>query len=346
MSLLPCGAPVKLTGMKNRRTVLAVLYDGVLGLNVTGPLEVFARAAELASPPGAYGLRTAALDGRPVASSMGLAMTPTHDLAACKPPHTLLVPGGPGQSGVPSRMVERIAELAAGAERVVSICTGTLLLAEAGLLDGRRATTHWASAEELARKFPAVTVLPDPLFVRDGNVYSSGGVTAGIDLALSLVEADLGSDVALRVARDLLVFLRRPGDQGQFADGPTAANAERHPVRKLQQWIIDNPAEDLSVDALAGRVALSPRQFARVFRDTAGVTAGKYVDSVRLNAARRRLESTDDSLDDVAHASGYGSSEVLRRAFLRLLAITPGEYRRRFRTVARGHAPRVALPPT
>jgi transcriptional regulator GlxA family with amidase domain len=213
------------------------------------------------------------------------------------------------------------------------VCTGAILLAQAGLLDGRRVTTHWAYCDKLAHDHPAVEVDPDPIYVRDGQVSTSAGVTSGIDLALALVEEDLGREAALVVARHLVVFLRRPGNQAQFSAQLAAQSAHREPLREVQQWITEHPADDLSVETLAARARLSPRHFARAFRDETGLTPGRYVDRVRLEHARRLLEDTGDGVEEVSRASGYGTPEAMRRAFVKALEVAPAEYRRRFRPV-------------
>jgi transcriptional regulator GlxA family with amidase domain len=217
---------------------------------------------------------------------------------------------------------------------VASVCSGAFVLAAAGLLDGRRATTHWSACDLLARLHPSVTVDPDPIYVRDGDVYTSAGVTAGMDLALAMVEDDLGRDVALAVARRLVLFLHRPGDQSQFSAQLSTQWSDRDPLRRLQQWIADHPGGDLAVEALAARAGMSPRHFARCFRDDTGVTPARYVATVRLEAARRRLEESDDAVEHVAAACGFGTAETMRRAFLRALGVAPTEYRRRFRSAA------------
>ncbi|MFE4518983.1 GlxA family transcriptional regulator [Kitasatospora sp. NPDC056783] len=313
------------------RHVVIVLFEGVQSLDVTGPLEVFAGAARAGGPSGAYRVTTASPGGHPVRTQSGLRLLPDADLAEAGPVHTLLVPGGDGTGRPDAALVAAIRELADRAERVVSVCTGAFLLAEAGLLAGRRATTHWAFCEELARRFPDVEVVPDPIHVRDGHVATSAGVTAGIDLALALVEEDLGRDTALLVARHLVVFLRRPGNQAQFSTQLAAQVAVRRPLREVQRWIAEHPEADLSVEALADRSALSPRHFARAFTAEVGVTPGRYVDGVRLEAARRLLEDTDDGVERIARSCGYGTPEAMRRAFVRALAAPPAEYRRRFR---------------
>ncbi|MFG3717641.1 GlxA family transcriptional regulator [Streptomyces massasporeus] len=311
------------------RTVLAVLFDGLQSLDVTGPLEVFAGAALLS--PGAYRIRTASLDGAPVRTTSGLTLLPDEPLAGAKDPDILLVPGGPGSLRPDPRLVDWVRERGPRAARLVSVCTGAAVLAGAGLLDGRRATTHWAYCDRLAREHPAVEIDPDPVYVRDGHISTSAGVTAGIDLALALVEEDLGRDAALTIARHLVVFLRRPGNQAQFSAQLAAQTAQREPLRDVQRWITDHPDADLSVDTLADRARLSPRHFARAFRAETGMTPGRYVDRVRLEHARRLLEDTADGVEEIARTSGYGTPEAMRRAFVRTLGTPPAEYRRRFR---------------
>ena len=312
-----------------QRTVLVVLFDGVQSLDVTGPVEVFAGAEK--HSPGTYRIRTASLDGAPVRTSSGLTVVPDETLAHASEPHTLLVPGGEGTRRPDPRLTHWLRAHAPRAERLVSVCTGAILLAEAGLLDGRRATTHWAYCDTLARNHPAVDVDAEPIYVRDGEVSTSAGVTSGIDLALALVEEDLGRDVALTVARHLVVFLRRPGNQAQFSAQLAAQTAQRAPLREVQQWITEHPAGDLSIEALAARARLSPRHFARAFREETGMTPGRYVDRVRLEHARRLLEDASDGIEEISRASGYGTPEAMRRAFVRALGTAPAEYRRRFR---------------
>ncbi|MFF4055773.1 GlxA family transcriptional regulator [Streptomyces sp. NPDC001668] len=322
-----------------QRTVLFVLFDGVQSLDVTGPLEVFAGAEK--HTPGIYRIRTASLDGAAVRTSGGLTVVPDESLTRADAPHTLLVPGGQGTRRPDARLTDWLREHGPRAERLVSVCTGAIRLAEAGLLDGRRVTTHWAYCDRLARDHPAVEVDPDPIYVRDGAVSTSAGVTSGIDLALALVEEDLGRDTALAIARHLVVFLRRPGNQAQFSAQLAAQTARREPLREVQlgapptplrQWgrITEHPADDLSVEALAARARLSPRHFARAFQSETGMTPGRYVDRVRLEHARRLLEDTSDGIEEISRASGYGTPEGMRRAFVKALGTAPSEYRRRF----------------
>ncbi len=214
---------------------------------------------------------------------------------------------------------------------MASVCTGAFLLARAGLLDGRRATTHWSRCEDLARRFPAVRVERDPIFVRDGNVFTSAGVTAGMDLALDLVEQDLGRERALQVARWLVMFVHRPGGQSQFSAQISAQLAEHDGLRDLQSWITDHLDDDLSVPALARRAHMSPRNFARVFRREIGVTPAAYVEAQRVEAARRHLERSGQSVAEVAEACGFSRVETIHRAFRRVLRVSPGQYRRHFK---------------
>jgi transcriptional regulator GlxA family with amidase domain len=315
-------------------TVLMVLFDEMQSLDVTGPLEVFAGANHRQARHGespAYDIRTASLGGRAVRTSSGLRLAPDQDLRDAQAPGLLIVPGGAGARRADPELVGWLWTRGQRAGRLVSVCTGAFLLAEAGLLDGRRVTTHWAYCDTLAARFPRLTVDPEPIFVRDGHVATSAGVTAGIDLALDLVEEDLGRDVALDIARYLVVFLRRPANQAQFSAQLAGQLASRDALRDVQRWIADHPDADLSVETLAGRASLSPRQFARAFAAEVGMPPGRYVDRVRLEAARRRLEDTADGVEQTARTCGYGTPEAMRRAFVRALGVSPGEYRRRFR---------------
>jgi transcriptional regulator GlxA family with amidase domain len=316
------------------RTVLMVLFDQVQSLDVTGPLEVFTGANAWRASRGeapAYDIRTASLGARPVRTSSGLRVIPDEDLREQEARGLLIVPGGRGSRQPDPELVAWLRDHAPQAERLVSVCTGAFLLAEAGLLAGRRVTTHWAYCGTLAARYPDLTVEPDPIFVRDGHVATSAGVTAGIDLALALAEDDLGREAALDIARHLVVFLRRPGNQAQFSAQLAGQLASREPLRDVQRWIAEHPAADLSVEALASQASLSPRQFARAFAAEVGMPPGRYVDQVRLEAARRRLEDTADGVEQTARSCGYGTPEAMRRAFVRALGVSPGEYRRRFR---------------
>ncbi|MCK1797302.1 GlxA family transcriptional regulator [Streptomyces sp. XM4193] len=320
------------------RPVLCALFDRVQSLDVIGPLEVFAAANDFAAAEGrpGYTVRTASWDGRAVTSTCGVRLEPDGALPSARTPHTLIVPGGPGTRGGQPEIADWVRRRAPRIERLASVCTGAFVLDRAGLLDGRRATTHWAHCEGLARANPGIDVQPDAIFVRDGRVSTSAGVTTGIDLALALVEEDLGRRIALTVARMLVVFLRRPGNQAQFSAQLAAQTAAREPLREVQSWISEHPEADLSVPALAERAALSPRHFARAFREEVGTTPARYVAGVRLELARQRLEDTGDGVEEIARSCGYGTPEAMRRAFLAALGLPPAEYRRRFDSPAAG----------
>jgi transcriptional regulator GlxA family with amidase domain len=299
----------------------------VQSLDVAGPVEVFAAA-------GGYTTEVVAPRAGRVPAHSGLVLFAERALAGVEGPlDTLLIAGG---EGTPAVMADRdvighVRRLAAVSRRVASVCSGAFVLAEAGLLDGRRATTHWGSCDLLARLYPSVRVEPDPIFVRDGDVWTSAGVTAGIDLALAMVEDDVGRDVALRVARRLVVFLKRPGGQSQFSAQLSGQFAQREPLRDLQGWIADHLADDLGVERLAARVAMSPRNFSRAFRREVGLTPARFVERLRVDAARRRLEESSASVEEIAARCGFGTAETLRRTFLRALHVTPTDYRNRFR---------------
>jgi len=314
------------------RRIVILLFSDVQALDVTGPSEVFSLAHREA-PEGAYSIELIAPGTDPVHTSSGLQLVPHRALDACRGPiDTLVVPGGLGtvEAARDARVINWVRLAARRSRRIASVCTGAFLLARAGLLDGRRATTHWGACEALARHYPAVTVDPDPIFVRDGNVYTSAGVTAGIDLALALVEEDLGRRAAVSVARDLVLFIRRPGGQAQFSAGLSGQLAIQPGIRELQEWISDHLAEDLCVPALADRAFMSPRNFARVFAREVAMTPAAYVESLRLERARTLLETTDLQLDEIAQQCGFGTVETLRRVFGRRLHVSPSEYRSRF----------------
>jgi transcriptional regulator GlxA family with amidase domain len=312
------------------RRVAIIVFDQVQALDVVGPAEVFSQATRL-RPPG-YAVE---LVGAGATASSGISLGPPVAIGDCDGPlDTLMVAGGLGvgdAAGDPA-LVDWVREAASRSRRVTSVCTGAFVLARAGLLDGRRATTHWASCALLARRHPAVTVEPDPIYVRDGNVYTSAGVTAGMDLALALVEEDLGPEVAMEVARRLVLFARRPGGQAQFSVQLAAQAPAPGPLRDLQAWIAEHLDADLSVGALAARAHMSPRTLARAFARETGMTPGAYVEAARVETARSRLESTRAPLAAIARGCGFGTTETLRRAFHRRLGVAPADYRTRFDT--------------
>lgn len=316
----------------SRRTVL-VAYPGVQTLDVVGPADVFAAASRLAPPGRGYQVELVARERTPLPTSSGIALLPHRTLAdVVGPIDTLVIAGGSGvyDAARDRALVGWVRQRARRCRRVASVCTGAVLLAEAGLLRGRRATTHWAAAEQLAARYPDVRVDADPIFIRDGHVWTSAGVAAGIDLALALVADDLGPRVAREIARWLVLFLQRTGGQSQFSVQLAAQAAERSPLRDVQAWVADHLAADLSVPALAARAGMSPRNFARVFHREVGCTPAAFVERARLEAARRLLESTGLGLDEVAAAAGFGGTATMYRVFQRALRVSPGAYRRHF----------------
>jgi transcriptional regulator GlxA family with amidase domain len=319
------------------RTIAILAFPEVQSLDVTGPLEVFVGAHTLIEATGradpGYELLILSRDGLPLRTSSGLTITPDCDFTrAPSQLDTLIVAGGYGSRAASADLatIEWVKGASARARRTASVCTGAFLLAAAGLLDGRRATTHWAAAEELARLHPAVRVDPEPIFLRDGDVWTSAGVTAGMDLALALVEEDLDRETALTIARHLVLFLRRPGNQAQFSATLASQEPIRAPLREVRRHIVENIEGELSIETLAELAHMSPRHFARSFRAETGVTPARYVESVRLEAARRALEDTPEPVATIAHACGFGTAETMRRSFLRALGVGPAEYRRRF----------------
>ncbi|MBV8473584.1 MAG: GlxA family transcriptional regulator [Hyphomicrobiales bacterium] len=316
------------------RAIETVAFQGVQLLDVTGPLQVFATANETiakagGSPP--YTVRVVARQSQSVVASAGVVIG-TDDLPSLDTPvDTLIIAGGPGvkSAAAEADLVSWVGDRAQTARRTASVCTGAYLLAATGILDGRRAVTHWSFCDDLARCFPAVRVEGDPIFVRDGSVWTSAGVTAGIDLALALVEEDLGRDVALAVARYLVVFLKRPGGQAQFSAALSVQLGEE-PFGPLHAWIVANLSRDLSLSALAARAGMSERSFSRRYLAATGLTPARAVDRLRVEAARRLLSDTRAPIKRVARQCGFGTEETMRRSFLRLLSTSPQDYRARF----------------
>jgi transcriptional regulator GlxA family with amidase domain len=315
------------------RFVVVLVYPHVVAMDIFGPLEAFATANAIARRP-LYRLAIAGMTMAPVETSLGIRVTPSVAVADIREPiDTLLVSGGYGQAEA-SCDQQLLAWLKLGrqkARRCGSICTGAFVLAAAGLLDGKRATTHWAMAEELGRRYPQVSVEVDRIFVRDGNVYTSAGVTAGIDLALGMIEEDHGRSLALRVARSLVVHLKRTGGQSQFSNLLLAQFAASPPVRLVQEWALENLAADLSVKALAVRAHMSERTFRRAFAEETGETPRDFVERIRIDAARGLFEEAQLSAQAVATRCGFETVDNLRRAFVRRLGVTPQQYRLRFR---------------
>jgi transcriptional regulator GlxA family with amidase domain len=308
-------------------------------LDISGPLEVFSRAARLLTDeartgPLPYEIELVGLERGLLTTSSGLQLVCARAFSDVRGGvDTLLVCGGRGivQALGNRALIAWLKRMAPRVRRLASVCTGAFLLAEAALLDGKRATTHWSACARLAERYPRVTVDPDPIFIRQGSVYTSAGVTAGMDLALALVEEDHGARLARQVARELVMFLQRPGGQAQFsAQLMDSLDDDGAPLAELTAWMADHPGADLSVARLAQRVAMSPRNFARVFRRRTGMTPARFVARLRLEAARRKLEQSGAKVDAVAAACGFGTAESMRRAFQRILRVAPTAYRSRF----------------
>lgn len=323
------------------RRIALLAYPLADLLDVAGPSEVFGatrRALAALGGTGDAGYRVELLSSsRKLAIETDCAVSllaHRNYKEIAGPVDTLLVAGGLGapEAAKDQALLWWLRRMAPRVRRLGSICTGAFVLAAAGLLDGRRATTHWKYCAQLARVYPQIDVQADPIFVRDGHVYTSAGVTAGMDLALALVEEDFGPAAVLWIARHLVLFARRPGGQSQFSVLLDLQTAEREPLRDLQAWLLEHLDQDLSVERLAGRVHMSARNFARVFRRQVGWTPARFVERLRVEAARRRLEESAAGLDRVAHTCGFGSADSLRRSFVRVLGVAPADYRRRFHT--------------
>ena len=317
------------------RTIALLGFEGVAALDITGPYEVFSMPSYLAQdktvPP--YRIVLLADQPGPVRSASGLSLIAEaswrtfHDKV-----DTLLVCGGPDMSALQrnQRLLAWLRSMARRTRRIGSICTGAFLLAEAGLLNNRRATTHWGEVARLAQEYQSITVEPDAIYVKDGHVYTSAGITAGMDLALALVEEDLGRDVALAVARMLILFLKRPGGQSQFSTQLQAQAIEGQRLADLLSWLADHHQKPLTVEDMACQAGMSPRTFARVFVTETGDTPALYLEKLRLEHAVRLLETTSTSLDITAQTCGFTGHEQLRRVFQRHKGITPQAYRQRF----------------
>jgi transcriptional regulator GlxA family with amidase domain len=305
-------------------------YAGVQTLDLAGPLDAFGAANS--ARPGAYATVTASLDGRPFVSETGLRITPDCAFRDTGPIDTLIVPGGEGlrRPGVADDVAAAVRSRAPGCRRIVSICTGIYGVAPSGLLAGRRATTHWRFADDVAARFPAVRLDRDAIFVRDGAMYTSAGITAAIDLALALIEEDYGPKLALWVARDLVVYLKRAGGQRQYSEPLRFQARAGDGFADLAAWIVAHLGADLSVEALAARLRLSPRQFSRRFTQAFGMTPGRQIEALRLDTARDYLTGSPATVESIAAAVGFRSDDAFRRAFDRRFGLSPTDYRRRF----------------
>ncbi len=323
---------------RERRTHRVVMlgFPQAQILDITGPLEVFARTTRwlrdhrgLRAP--AYETELVAARAGPLETSGGLRLVATRRYSQAAPADTLLIAGGIGyEAAIRDRqLIDWIARQATRVQRLGSICNGALLLAAAGLLDGRNVTTHWAYCERLAASAPRARVEPDAIYVQSGKLYTSAGVTSGMDMALALVERDWGKAVALAVAQELVLFLKRPGGQSQFSRHLQAQQRDDL-FGELELWILEHLDADLSVEALARRVSMSPRHFARLFAQRVGTSPAAYVRRVRVEAARRRIEEGAGRLKQVARHCGFADEQTLRRSFQQLVGITPADYRERF----------------
>jgi transcriptional regulator GlxA family with amidase domain len=318
-----------------RTRIIAILaVPGVQLLDVSGPLDVFAEANVQAGYD-AYRLRIIASVHGHISASSGVRLVPDAVIGQDPPGpiDTLLVAGSPhaGDTTIGPDLVDWLRQVAPKCRRFGSVCSGAFFLAAAGLLDGHTVTTHWAVADQLATAYPAVTVEMDAIHISDGKLRTAAGVTAGLDLALALVEEDLGRDIAMRIAGQLVMFFKRPGGQTQFSRKGHAAPTGRSALQEVQRWIVANPAADLSVPNLATHAGLSPRHFARIFQHETGITPAAWVEDARVTAARRLLEAGHEAPKQVAVACGFSDANTLRRAFTRHLGVTPAEYRKRYR---------------
>ncbi|MBL1105959.1 helix-turn-helix domain-containing protein [Streptomyces sp. 5-8] len=322
-----------------RRFIVVMLFDGVDLLDVTGPPEVFALLRRETGDDTGYEVALAAETMDPVTTAAGVRVLPdiTFDEASRRAIDTLLVPGSVEvdeerrvHALTDPAVVGRVRTLAARTRRVTSVCVGAHLLAAAGLLDGKRATTHWSTAQQLAADHPEVEVDADPIFIRDGGVWTGAGITACLDLSLALVAEDYGEAVALRVARQLVMYLKRPSGQSQFSVPVEPVSTTRR-MAELRHFVTERIGEPLTVADLAGHAHVSERQLTRIFKTELGMTPAAYIEAARVEVARNRLETSDDTLDRVATACGFGTSDTLIRAFRRKLGTTPTEYRGRFR---------------
>ncbi|BBZ35611.1 GlxA family transcriptional regulator [Mycolicibacterium confluentis] len=336
--------------MKEPRTVVFALYDKVTLQDVAAPLEIFARANDFGAH---YRVILASLTGEAVNTTSFVSLKV--DMALTQVPDqidTLIVPGGvppdfdftPGEHDIPEEQtpdvvaaaLQLVSELAPRARRVASVCTGAFVLAALGLLNGRRATTHWAHCQELAQAYPAIDVDPDSLFVQDGPFITGAGISAGIDLGLAMVESDYGPDVARRVARWMVVFLQRPGGQAQFSVWTESAVAVSSGLREILDAVVADPSADHSLSSMAARAAVSERHLVRMFRMQVGMTPARFVEQARLEAAKVLLATGDHGQESVARRAGFGSADTMRRTFRRALGVSPSVYRSRFRTTGVG----------
>lgn len=323
-----------------KKNILILAMPNTMLLNLAGPFDVFTHAntfvEQIYGESEGYNIQVVSHDNSGIIrgrSTVGFYCSHKRETIPSKT-DTLLITGysASREWKIRPALLEWVRKTAKKSRRIGSVCRGAFLLAEAGLLKGKRATTHWKFCHDLKQRYPDINVDSDPIYIRDGNVYTSAGVSAGIDLALAMVEEDYGRDIALSVARDMVLYLRRPGTQSQFSRVLSQQEAEHQPIRELQGWLLDNLQMPLSVETLAAQCSMSPRNFSRVFHKEMGVTPAKYLEKLRVESARRLLEESSLSIDQIAGECGLGSADTMRRLFLRHLKANPSDYRKSFRT--------------
>jgi len=324
----------------NAKRIGILGFEGIMGLDLVGPAEAFATAK--VNQESGYEILIVGISGKPFTAESGVVFRPQKTLASVSSLDTVIIPGGRGirDPATNARIAEWLQSRSGRLRRIASVCTGIYGLAASGLLDGRRVTTHWRFARDVALRFPKLRVDPDALFIKDGRFYTSAGVTAGIDLCLALIEEDFGPSVALSVARDLVVHLKRPGGQEQYSEPLRFQVQSADQFADLAAWVTGHLEQDLSVEALAGRAHLCPRHFTRCFKRALGSTPAAFVEETRLGEARRRLSARQETIDRVAASVGFSSADAFRRAFLRRFGVTPSSYRGRFQCAALSRAHR------
>lgn len=329
-----CYAARAMSSPTSTKTIGLFAYNAMQAIDLAGPFDVFGTTNSLVADSSPYELCVIGPDTKSVRAENGLTVVPSHAMEGAPPLDTLLIPGGSGAREEVSRnprVLDWLRQRSGHTRRVVSVCTGAYVLAAAGLLDGRRATTHWHFADDLARRYPALRVEPDRIYLRDGRFATSGGLTAGIDLALALVEEDLGAPTALAVARHLVMYVKRPGNQAQFSMPLEAQTLGTGRMGRLVDWLLAHLHDDVTVGRMAEEVAMSERQFRRVFMETFDTTPAHFVARLRLEQACLRLTQSKASIERIASGVGFQNADTFRRAFHKRYGVTPGEYRERFR---------------
>jgi transcriptional regulator GlxA family with amidase domain len=325
--------------MSNSKHIIILVPDNVSILDVAGPLDVFTKAKEhirenYPAIKESYTTHVLSFDSLiQVNTSAGLPIITEGGIESIDYEiDTILVAGNATLKVIPQSLLDWLKAKTDKVGRMGSICAGAFVLAKAGILNGRRATTHWMVCDKLAKQYPEVKVENDPIFVKDGNIYTSAGISTGMDLSLAMVEEDYGRDIAVATARRLVLFLKRPGNQSQFSNILNYQTVDYEPIKEIQDWIVDHLDDELTVELLAEKALMSPRNFARVFLRETGITPAKYIEKLRLDTARRRLEETRLTLDEISNECGVGNADGLRRLFLRHMKTTPSDYRKSFAT--------------